>query len=62
MASVSIPASVTNMSASGIFGSVYSLESVCIPDGVTTLGGYIFRECYSLKSAILPDSLTNIDG
>jgi hypothetical protein len=57
MASVSIPASVTNMSAGGSFSSVYLLESLCIPDGVTTLGGFIFRECYSLKSAVLPDSL-----
>ena len=42
------------------FRGCYSLESIVIPDGVTTIGGGAFIDCSSLKSIDLPDSVTTI--
>ena len=43
------------------FYACYSLKSVVIPDGVTTIDGYAFYSCYSLKSVVIPDGVTIID-
>ena len=37
-----------------------SLESVVIPNGVTSIGGRAFKDCKNLKTVILPDSVTEI--
>ena len=37
-----------------------SLESVVIPNGVTSIGGRAFKDCEKLKTVTLPDSVTEI--
>ena len=37
------------------------LNSVVIPDGVTSIGKYAFRHCSSLSSLVIPDSVTSIE-
>lgn len=37
-----------------------SLTSVCIPDGVVSIGDNAFAECTGLKSAVIPDSANDI--
>ena len=36
------------------------VESVVIPDGVSTIEEYAFTECYNLKSVTIPKSVTSI--
>ena len=42
------------------FEDCTSLESVTIPDSVTTIGGYAFSGCTSLESVTIGDSVTTI--
>ena len=42
------------------FDGCSSLESVTIPDSVTTIGDDAFRGCSSLESVVIPDSVTSI--
>ena len=42
------------------FHYCYSLSSITIPSGVTSLGDVAFRFCYSLSSITIPNSVTNI--
>ncbi|MGN1098819.1 MAG: leucine-rich repeat domain-containing protein, partial [Christensenellales bacterium] len=37
------------------------LETISIPDSVTSIGGRVFYGCNSLKSIIIPGSVTAID-
>ncbi|MBE6788016.1 MAG: leucine-rich repeat domain-containing protein, partial [Ruminococcaceae bacterium] len=46
--------------ANSAFYDCSSLESIIIPNGVTTVGEFAFYSCSRLKSANLPDSITNI--
>ena len=40
-----------------------SLQSVTIPDSVTSIGNSVFEDCSSLQSVTIPDSVTSIgDG
>ena len=43
-----------------MFQNCYSLTSITIPDGVTSIGTYVLRNCYSLTSIAIPDSVTSI--
>ena len=38
------------------------LQSVTIPDSVTSIGHSAFGNCSSLQSVTIPDSVTNIDN
>ena len=38
------------------------IESITIPDGVTTIGGYAFCNCSSLQSIAIPDGVTSIEN
>ena len=42
------------------FYNCYSLSSITIPDGVTSIGNNAFYNCYSLSSITIPDSVTSI--
>ncbi len=42
------------------FENCYSLTSITIPSGVTSIGGYAFYNCYSLTSITIPSGVTNI--
>ena len=37
-----------------------NLDSVTIPPGTTSIGGFAFAECLSLRHIIIPDSVTSI--
>ena len=41
-------------------GSVGSIKSIVIGEGVTSIGNYSFRECTNLTSATIPNSVTSI--
>lgn len=47
-------------SLSNAFYYCYSLSSVTIPDGVTSIGSSLFYNCYSLSSVTIPSSVTSI--
>jgi len=42
------------------FCNCYSLTSITIPSGVTTIDGYAFYSCYSLTNIVIPNSLNSI--
>ena len=42
------------------FGSCKSLQSIVIPDSVTSIGNRAFRGCESLQSIVIPNSVTEI--
>lgn len=42
------------------FSDCETLESVVIPDGVTTIGNYAFRYCHNLKSVNLPEGIKTL--
>ena len=42
------------------FNGCTSLESITIPDGVTSIGTYAFQYCYGLVSITIPDGVTSI--
>ena len=44
------------------FNSCYSLASITIPDGITSIGTYAFRSCYSLASITIPNGVTSINN
>ena len=51
----------TNVSIeSNAFAYCYALQSVTVPDGVTSIGTYAFAYCYALQSVIIPDGVTSI--
>ena len=53
-----IPSGVTTIG--GAFSGCSSLESIDLPDSVTTIGIAAFRGCSSLESIVIPDSVTTI--
>ena len=42
------------------FLACYSLESVTIPNSVTSIGEHAFNDCISLQSITIPNSVTSI--
>ncbi len=46
--------------ASSVFSNCSSLESITIPDRVTSIGQDAFYKCSSLESITIPDSVTSI--
>lgn len=45
---------------SNTFNSCYSMASITIPNGVTSIGADAFSNCYSLTSITVPDGVTSI--
>ena len=45
---------------SSTFKHCESLESITLPDSVTSIGKYAFSDCYLLKSISIPESVTSI--
>jgi len=53
----------TKTIADAAFYSCVRLESITLPEGITSIGKRAFDSCYDLTSITLPDSVTNIgDG
>ncbi len=50
----------TKTIAGGAFRDCKSLESITIPDGITSIGSWMFDGCASLESVTIPDSVTSI--
>jgi hypothetical protein len=44
------------------FTNCYTLTSITIPNGVTSIGGSAFSNCYALTSITIPNSVTNLDA
>lgn len=44
------------------FHGCYSLSSIYIPSGITSIQGYTFQHCASLNSVNIPDGVTEIGG
>ena len=42
------------------FGNCTALQSVALPEGTVSLGGYVFDGCSALTSVTLPESLTEV--
>ena len=42
------------------YSNCKSLQSVTIPDSVTSIGNWVFSNCKSLQSITIPDSVTSI--
>ena len=42
------------------FMSCYDLESITLPNSITTISDQAFRDCYNLKNINLPESITQI--
>ena len=42
------------------FQYCFSLSSITIPNGVTSIGNYAFSDCFSLSSVIIPNGVTSI--
>ena len=51
---------VTSLSEYSTFENCTALESVILPEGITSLGGYTFNNCTSLKGIDLPSTLTSL--
>ena len=58
MKKVEIPASVTTIKNNFLYGT--AVESVVIPDTVTSLGSYAFSDCTALTSVSLSSKLTEL--
>ena len=54
------PKPLTDISPSLFFGDDDSLESIIIPDGITTISSGAFDDCGSLTSVTIPASVTTI--
>ena len=50
----------TEVICDGAFSSCDSLQSVTIPNSVTSIGDGAFSECESLQSVTIPNSVTSI--
>ena len=46
----------------GSFSGCSSLQSIYIPENITSIGSNAFKECSSLKSIYIPGSITIIEG
>ncbi len=54
-----LPSTVKKIDA-GAFSNNYNLNSIALPQGLTTIGDEAFSSCSSLASIFIPDSVTTI--
>ena len=40
--------------------SCINLTDICIPNGVTSIGKYVFSDCSKLATVIIPSTITSI--
>jgi len=52
----------TKIVCNRVFSGCRSLNSLVIPDSVTSIGNYAFAYCESLRSLVIPNSVGNIIG
>lgn len=57
---IGIPATCTTI-PDGVFGSIFNLKTVTLPEGITEIGYSAFAYCESLTKIDLPSTLTKID-
>lgn len=64
--SASIPTSIEGMPVSMLANSCFldlpELSSVTIPEGIVTIGKYVFSDCPKLKTVTFPASVTALDA
>lgn len=59
---VVIPEGITRIAGYSFCGRGHeNIESVTIPNSVTSIGSNAFGNCYNLKSIVIPDSVTRIE-
>lgn len=62
--SIVIPKEVDGIEIKGIgnnaFSSCTNIESLTIPEGITSIGEYAFSDCMALKNIIIPNSVKSI--
>ena len=51
---------VTGIGDYAFYGCHYNLNSVVIPESVTSIGDRAFVDCWNLNSVVIPDSVTSI--
>ena len=57
---ISIPDTIVGAVGMYAFDHCYSVETLNIPVGVTSIGNYAFKCCYNLKHIELPEGITTI--
>ena len=55
-----LPKGATPINSSFVFSSFPNLQTIIIPDGVTSIGENAFNNCLKLTSITIPDSVTSI--
>ena len=64
LTSVSLPKTLTTIAGNaanyGAFRGCTALQSITLPQNLTTIEAMAFRECTALKSIVIPDSVTSL--
>jgi len=56
---IEIPAGVTTMAATGIFGNCYALKEIILPEGLMIIDGNLFSGLHSLNRISIPGTVTS---
>ena len=56
---VEIPATIRTLGSSYVFGNCYSLATVILPVGISSISQTAFNTCYSLSHIVIPNTVTS---